>query len=63
MVTPDFIDDEIVDVMGWSPGAVRCHRTIYVDDHARNVALGRPIARGSVNRDYKPGGRKRSEQR
>jgi hypothetical protein len=38
-------------------------RTIYVDDHAGNVALGPRIIRGSVYRDRHPGGRAGSEQR
>lgn len=63
MTTTDLIDEEIADIMGWSPEEVRRIRTIYVDDHARNVALGRRIARGSVNRDCKPEPRKRSGQR
>jgi hypothetical protein len=63
MTTTDLIDEEIADIMGWSPDEVRRIRTIYVDDQARNVALGRRIARGSVNRDCKPEVRGRSDQR
>jgi hypothetical protein len=48
--TTDLVDDEIADIMGWSPQEVRRIRTIYVDDHARIVALGRRIERGIVNR-------------
>ncbi|MFW2851549.1 hypothetical protein ACM61V_06435 [Sphingomonas sp. TX0543] len=63
MTTSDPIDEEIADIMGWSPGEVRRIRTIYVDDQAGNVALGRRIARGSVNRDCRPEPRERSDQR
>ena len=53
--TTDLVDEEIADIMGWSPEEVRRIRTIYVDDHARNVALGRRIARGIVNRSLAGG--------
>lgn len=46
MTTTDLTDEEIADIMGWSPADIRRIRTIYVDDHARSVALGRRIARG-----------------
>ena len=61
--TTDLVDDEIADIMGWSPDAFRRIRTIYVDDHARIVALGRRIARGIVNRDCKPEPRRWSDRR
>jgi integrase len=63
MTTTDLIGEEVAEIMGWSPEEVRRIRAIYVDDHARNVALGRRIARGSVNRDCKPAPRERSGQR
>lgn len=63
MTTSDLIGEEIADIMGWSPDEVRRIRTIYVDDQAGNVALGRRIARGSLNRNCKPEPRKRSDQR
>ncbi|MBY9062632.1 hypothetical protein K7957_06780 [Sphingomonas yunnanensis] len=46
MTTTDLTDEEIADIMAWSPADVRRIRTIYVDDHPRSVALGRRIARG-----------------
>ncbi|RZL28385.1 MAG: hypothetical protein EOP64_04705 [Sphingomonas sp.] len=61
--TTDLVDEEFADIMGWSPDEVRRIRTIYVDDHARIVALGRRIVRGIVNRDCKPEPRRRSDQR
>lgn len=44
MTTTDLTDEEIADIMGWSPNEVRRIRTIYVDDAARTVAIGRRIA-------------------
>lgn len=44
MTTTDLTDEEIADIMGWSPDEVRRIRIIYVDDAARTVAIGRRIA-------------------
>ncbi len=63
MTTTDLTDEQIADIMGWSPTDIRRIRTIYVDDYARSVALGRRIKRGSVNRDCKPEPRRWSDQR
>lgn len=64
MTTTDLIDEEIAKQHGLPPpDEDRRIRTIYVDDQARNVALGRWIARGSANRDCKPEVRGRSDQR
>lgn len=46
MTTTDLTDEEIAGIMSWSPDEVKRIRAIYVDDTARNVALGRRIARG-----------------
>lgn len=46
MTTTDLGNEEIASIMGWSPAEVERIRRIYVDDAARNVALGRRIARG-----------------
>ena len=46
MTTTDLTDREIAGIMGWSEEEVERIRRIYVDDTARNVALGRRIARG-----------------
>ncbi|WP_375428211.1 tyrosine-type recombinase/integrase [uncultured Sphingomonas sp.] len=46
MTTTDLTGKEIASIMGWSEEEVERIRRIYVDDTARNVALGRRIARG-----------------
>ncbi len=46
MTTSDLGNEKIASIMGWSPAEVERIRRIYVDDTARNVALGRRIARG-----------------
>lgn len=46
MTTTDLSNEEIASIMGWSPEEIERIRRIYVDDTARNVALGRRIARG-----------------
>lgn len=46
MTTTDLGNEEIASIMGWSPAEVERIRRIYVDDAARNVALGHHIARG-----------------
>ena len=46
MTTTDLTDQEIAEIMGWSPEEVGRIRKVYVDQSARVVAIGRRIARG-----------------
>jgi integrase len=46
MTTTDLTDAEIASIMGWSEAEVERIRRIYVDDTARQIALGKRIARG-----------------
>ncbi len=46
MTTTDLTDAEIASIMGWSETEVERIRRIYVNDTARQIALGKRIARG-----------------
>ena len=48
MTTTDLTDAEIASIMGWSEAEVERIRRIYVDDTARQIALGKRIARGLI---------------
>lgn len=48
MTTTDLTDADIASIMGWSEAEVEHIRRIYVDDTARQIALGKRIARGLV---------------
>jgi hypothetical protein len=52
MVQTDLNDQEIADIMGWSPQEVARIRKVYVDQRATIVAIGQRIARGA-NTDSK----------
>jgi len=53
MQETDLSDQEIADIMGWSPFEIARIRKVYVDQRATVVAIGQRIARG-VNRNCKP---------
>jgi integrase len=46
MVQTDLSDQEIAEIMGWSPQEVARIRKVYVDQRATIVAIGQRIARG-----------------
>lgn len=46
MTTTDLTDEEVAEIMGWSPERVKRIRKVYVSDHARTIALGKRIALG-----------------
>lgn len=50
MTETDLADAEIASIMGWSVDEVTRIRRIYVDDTARQIALGKRIARGLTPR-------------
>jgi integrase len=50
MTETDLTDAEIASIMGWSVEEVTRIRRIYVDDTARQIALGKRIARGLAKR-------------
>ena len=53
MAQTDLNDQEIAEILGWSPQEVARIRKVYVDQRATVVAIGQRIARG-VNRNCKP---------
>jgi hypothetical protein len=46
MIGTDLTEEEVADILAWSPDQVRHIRHVHVDDHARLVAVGKRIARG-----------------
>jgi hypothetical protein len=50
MIETDLGNEEIADIMAWSPQKVAQIRKVYVDQSRLIVAIGKRIERSSVNR-------------
>jgi hypothetical protein len=50
MLETDLSNEDIADIMAWSPQQVSEIRKVYVDQTARIMAIGERIERSSVNR-------------